>query len=228
MADKSSALLCENLSFAGREAFKRLRTNITFSFADGKQQHIIGVTSSGPSDGKSLTAVNLAFSMFELGKRVLLIDADMRRPTVNEKLEIRQAPGLSNLLVNANEITGCIVSFRTGEFGAFDVLPSGSIPPNPSELLNSDRMKRLLEKLCDAYDTIIIDLPPVGAVADAQTVSTLTDGMILVVREGYCSKTVLDDCIRQLQLANAKILGFVLNGAAEGAGKRYDRSGYYR
>ena len=221
-----TSMLCEDLSFAGTEAFKRLRTNILFSFADDKQSHVIGVTSASPADGKSLTSVNLAFSLFELGRRVLLIDADMRRSSVSAKLEIRQSPGLSELLVTANDVSGCVVHFRKSDKGAFDVLPSGNVPPNPSELLNSSRMEKLLEKLPDYYDYILIDLPPVGAVADAQIVSRLADGVIIVVREGYCSREVLEDCVSQLRMANAKILGFVLNGATEGSKKSYN-SGYY-
>lgn len=225
MSSKSS-MLCEDICFAGNEAFKRLRTNITFSFADGKENHIIGVTSSGPADGKSLIAINLAFSLYELGKKVLLMDCDMRRPSVSTKLNISQTPGLSELLVNSGADSNCFIQYRKSENGTFDVMPSGVIPPNPSELLNSPRMEKMLEKLSAMYDYVIIDLPPVGAVSDAQVVSKLTDGMIVVIREKYCSRDVLDDCISQLKMANAKILGFVLNGALE-SGKKYS-SGYYR
>lgn len=227
MADKQTSLICENLSFAGKEAYKRLRTNVLFSFADEKPSHVIGVTSSGPTDGKSVTAVNLAFSLYELGKKVLLIDADMRRPSVQDKLEIRQNPGLSDLLVNTNDISACIVHSRQNEAALMDVIPAGVLPPNPAELLNSPRMGRLLRKVAEAYDFVIIDLPPVGAVTDAQAVSGLTDGMIVVVRAGVCEKRMLDECLAQLNLAKAKILGFVLNGSLEGAGKNYGGK-YYK
>ena len=221
MADKT-VLFGEDISFAAKEAYKRLRSNVLFSFADGKPNHIIGITSSAPSDGKSLTALNLAFSLYELGKKVLLIDADMRRPSIAVKLEITQIPGLSDLLVNPETCGKTIIRCReNGDGSALDVMPAGSIPPNPSELLNSGRMKNLLEKLADNYDYILIDLPPVGAVVDAQAVSMLTDGMILVIREGYCDSQILNDCVAQLKIANARILGFVLNGASEGAGKKY-------
>lgn len=214
-------MLCEELSFAGKEAYKRLRTNIMFSFADGKRSHTIGVTSSGPTDGKSLTAINLSFSLFELGKKVLLIDADMRRPSVNSKLEIERSPGLSELIVSRDDISRYIVQYRKSEDGTFDTIPSGNIPPNPLELLNSTGMERIVEAASSLYDYVIVDLPPVGAVSDAQVISQLTDGMIIVVREKYCSRDILDDCISQLGMANAKILGFVLNGSTDGAKKRY-------
>lgn len=227
MADQI-AYFGENISFAAKEAYKRLRTNVLYSFADEKKCHIIGLSSSGPADGKSTTILNLAFAFFELGKKVLLIDGDMRRPSLNSKIEIEQAPGLSDILVNPEGCGKVITRFREGELNSvLDVLPAGNTPPNPSELLNSPRMENLLRKLSENYDFILVDLPPVGAVTDAQAVSRLTDGMILVVREGYANQDALDDCMAQLRLAKAKVLGFVLNGAREGSKKSYSY-GYYK
>ena len=224
---KQRRYICENLSFAGREAYKRLRTNIQFCFTDEADKHTVGVTSAQPSDGKSTTAVNLAYSSAQLNKRVLLIDADMRKPSLDTKLGLEQAPGLSNLLTELNNVAGTVKQYvpQDGTVG-FDVITAGDVPPNPSELLHSERMKRLMGKLATIYDLIVVDLPPVGAVADAQTVSGLVDGMLVVVREGHCSKFVMDDCISQLKLTGTKILGFVVNGAVEGSSKSYSYGKY--
>ena len=224
---KQRQFICENLSFAGKEAYKRLRTNIQFCFTDEANRHAVGVTSAQPSDGKSTTAVNLAYSSAQLNKRVILIDADMRKPSLDTKLGMTLAPGLSNLLTEVNNVVDTVKKYvPKDETLGFDVLTAGSIPPNPSELLHSDRMKRLIEKLSSVYDLIVLDLPPVGAVADAQTVSNLVDGMLIVVREGHCSKFVMDDCISQLNLTGTKIFGFVVNGAVEGSSKSYSYGKY--
>ena len=214
---------CENVSFAGKETYKRIRTNIRFSLGDGKDSHIIGITSAQPTDGKSLTSVNLAYSFAQLeDKRVLLIDCDMRRSSDSDKLGLHSKPGLSNILSGVDVVGDTKQYYQpTDKSKGFDFLAAGNIPPNPSELLNSDRMKTVLSKLSTVYDFILLDLPPVTAVADAQTVAALTDGMVIVVREGHCTKPVLDECIRQLNFAQAHLLGFILNGAMEGGHKKY-------
>ena len=227
IASAKKEFLCENLSFAGREAYKRLRTNIQFSFADEAQSRVIGITSAQPSEGKSLTAINLAYSMAQQNIKVLLIDADMRRPSIGKKLNVPDAPGLSNLLTDVNNVGNIIQSYQPSDSSiAFDILTAGDVPPNPSELLNSVRMDRLLGKIGTIYDFVFIDLPPVGAVVDAQTVSKLVDGMLIVVRENHCSKYVIEDCISQLKLTGAKILGFVVNGAVAGSSKSYSYGKY--
>ena len=219
---------CENLSFAAKEAFKRLRTNVLNKFPEGDGDcKIIGVTSAQPSEGKSTVSLNLAYSMAELGKHVLLIDADMRRPSIHIKSGVMRTPGLSDLLGSSNSISASIRKYEsTKNETSFDIMPGGEIPPNPSELLNSKRMQSLLQTLSTAYDIIVIDLPPVGAVIDAVSVSKLADGMLVVLRENNCPRGVFNDCVSQLQEANARILGFVINGALEGAGKKYQYSYY--
>ncbi len=220
--------VCENLSFAAKEAFKRLRTNVVMSFDESEGVcRVIGVTSAQPSEGKSTVSLNLAYSLAELGKRVLLVDADMRRPSINVKLGIKLTPGLSDLLGDTNSITSAIQKYYSSTSEAtFDIIPGGIIPQNPSELLNSRRMERLLSALSSAYDYLIIDLPPVGAVIDAVAVAKQTDGMIIVMRENNCPRGVLNDCVDQLKFAKVNILGFVVNGALEGAGKKYQYSNY--
>ena len=228
VAELNSQFLCENLNFAASEAYKRLRTNILFSFASEKSCRVIGVSSSAPSDGKSLTAINLSYSLAQLGKKTLVIDCDLRRPSLHAKLGLKQAPGLSNLLTEINSLGPVLQKYNpTDASKSFDILSAGDIPPNPSELLGSKRMASMIEKLSAVYNYIILDLPPVGAVADAQSITQLTDGIVLVIRENNCNSVILDDCLKQLQLAKANILGFVLNGSVQGASKSYSKYGKY-
>ena len=224
-------MICENLNFAAKEAFKRLRTNVIMSLEDAENKcRVVGVTSAQPTEGKSTVALNLAFSIAELGKKVLLIDADMRRSSLHVKTELNREPGLSDLLTTTNSIATVIqkyVNTKEGDTTSFDMISGGVDVSNPSELLDSKRMSNLLQALAAAYDYIIIDLPPVGAVIDAVPVSQRTDGMIVVLRENNCPRNVLEDCVSQLRLAKVNILGFVVNGAVEGAGKKYQYNKYY-
>ncbi len=224
--------VCEHLSFAAKEAFKRLRTNLVMSFpAEDTSCHLIGVTSAQPSDGKSTIAINLAYSLAELGKKVLLVDADMRRASLHKKAGVEKTPGLSNLMTDSNSITSAMRKYSSStDETSFDLIPGGDTPNNPSELLNSKRMATLLEALSKAYDFIVIDLPPIGAVVDAVSVARNIDGMLVVIRENTCPRNLLADCMQQLEYAGANVLGFVINGALEGSSKKYQYSstyGYY-
>ena len=219
--------ICDGINFAASEAYKRLRTNLLFSFADKSACRIVGVTSSLRGEGKSVTSINLAYTMAQNGKRVLLIDCDMRLPTVAKKLEIEKAPGLSNLLVGVDEISKSVQRYfseKTGDY--FDVIPAGELPPNPAELLGSARMGTLLNALKEHYDYIFLDLPPVCAVADALIISKLSDGMIVVVRQDFCRTDVLREAMEQLKLVEANIIGFVYNGT-EAYGGKYGKHGKY-
>ena len=215
--------LCENLNYAAKEAFKRLRANVLLALPNITERcAIIGITSAQPSEGKSTVSLNMAYTFAELGKKVLVIDGDLRRPSLHAKLGISQAPGLSNLLSDSNSIGAVIKTYKSKtDETSFDIITNGSIVPNPSEILTSDRMGKLLKALCGAYDYIFLDLPPVGAVIDAVSIGKYSDGMIVVVRENHCPAPVFDDCVEQLRFAGIKILGFVVNGALEGAGKKY-------
>ncbi len=218
------------MNFAAAEAYKLLRTNVMFSFPNANDCHILGVTSSFRGEGKSLTAINLAYTFAEMGKDVLLIEGDMRLPTMAGRLALSPKPGLSNVLVGTDSVSMAIqeYSVHTGERNVtFDVLVSGDIPPNPSELLGSERTVAFLKKAKERYDIIILDLPPVTAVTDAIVASHLVDGMIVVVRSGHAVRGGLAETMRQLSLAEAHVLGFVFNGAASGGGKYY-KKGYYK
>ncbi len=227
-AAKQQEMVGSQISFAASEAYKLLRAKLQFSFADVEGGRVIGISSALSGEGKSLTSVNLAYSLSELNKRVLLIDCDMRRPSISVKLPIARAPGLSNYLsgqVQLNDIPQ--LCNLKGEEDAFAVIAAGNNPPNPVELLSSGRMTRMLDQLRKMYDYIILDLPPVGEVSDAVASAKLTDGMLLVVRQEYCDRNVLSSAIRQFEFVEAKILGIVHNYANDGgSGKYYKR--YYK
>ena len=219
-------MLCEGLSFAAAEAYKLLRTNLMFSLPD-KPCRILGVTSSIRGEGKSTTAVNLAFTFAQAGKRTLLIDADMRLPSVSGKLEIPGRPGLSNLLAGLTEESKALR--QSEQLSNWYILPAGDIPPNPSELLGSERMHALLDRCSEAFDFIVIDLPPINIVTDALVVSAWTDGLIAVVRQNYTEGKALKACMYQIKQLGPKFLGFVMTDAAVGKGsyKRYGKYGKY-
>ena len=228
---KQKELVGGNISFAAAEAYKLLRTKLQFSFADEGDCRVIGISSALTGEGKSLTAANLAYSVSQLDKRVLLVDCDMRRSTLAEKLPIHQTPGLSDFLsgqIQADRLLQmCGIK---GEEAAFHAISAGSTPPNPMELLSSNRMSKMIELLRQRYDYIILDLPPVGEVGDALAVAKMTDGMLLVVRQNYCDRIALNSAVRQFTFVDAKILGVVFNGTTdEGSryGKRYYRK-YYK
>ena len=223
--------IASNMSFAASEAYKLLRTNLMFSFSESGKCRIIGMTSSFRGEGKSLTSVNLAYTLAETQKKVLLIEGDMRLPTLSQRLRLNASPGLSNLLAGISTIEESIQQFvvETDDDADIivDVLVSGDVPPNPSELLGSEHASGLLNLLRNNYDYIIFDLPPVTAVTDALVVSKMVDGMVVVVRNNHAVRGALAETIRQLKLVDAHILGFVFNGATE-SGSSYYKGKYYK
>ncbi len=218
-----------NISFAASEAYKLLRTKLQFSFADENDCHIIGLSSAISGEGKSLTAVNLAYTLSQLDKKVLLVDCDMRRPTLAEKLRILKFPGLSNYLTRQCQLNELVqvCAMKNGD-NVFHVITAGQNPPNPVELLSSRRMKKALDAMRKSYDYVILDLPPVGEVADALAIAKETDGILLVVRQNYCDRNVLADAVRQFDFIQAKTLGVVFNATQESGGKGYYKRYYKR
>lgn len=213
-----------NMSFSVTEAYKLLRTNIMFSFPDEGRGHVIGITSPVQAEGKSSTACNTAYAIAEAGARVLLLDADLRRPSVAAKLGLARAPGLTNLLVSKGNFTEMIQHCAAAP--NLHVITSGDIPPNPSELLTSGRMEKLIKELTEYYDYVIVDLPPVAVVSDAIAASKFLDGIAMVVRSGVSDRRMLNEAMRQLKLVNVRILGFVFRDAAPGGRRKrnaYDR-----
>lgn len=220
-----------DISFAASEAYKLLRTMLEYSFADEKNCRIIGITSAMTGEGKSLTAVNLALNLAQMRNKVLLIDCDMRRPSIAAKLGMNKTPGLSGFLSGQKEMKSLIRQCGIkGNEKAFHVITSGTNPPNPMELLGSVRMEKMLDALREPYDYIILDLPPVCEVSDALVVAKRTDGMLMVVRENYCSRSLLNEAVRKLEFVDARVLGISYNCTNKESGrygKKYYRS-YYK
>jgi capsular exopolysaccharide synthesis family protein len=227
-----SNLLSVSGNFYLREAYKTLRTNVTFSLADQAGCGVVIVTSALQSEGKSFTAVNLAISYAQAEQRVLLIDCDLRRPKINRLLSLSNPVGLTNLLLQPDLRDKAILH---SQVSGLDVILSGDIPPNPSELLGSQRMKELLSDLRSQYDYIVLDVPPVNMVTDAVVLAPQSDGVIFVVRMNQTEKGALIRAVEQMKYTQVRILGTVLNGIdLEGSGygygkyrRKYGRYGRY-
>jgi capsular exopolysaccharide synthesis family protein len=209
----------KGISFAATESYNLLRTKLQFSFAGDNRCRVIAVSSAISGEGKSLSAVNLAYSMSQLNKKVLLIDCDMRRPSLSVKLPVKKSPGLSNYLSGLCALDTIFQPCgMVGEEDAFQVVSAGRNPPNPIELLSSEKMSKMLKTLRESFDYIILDMPPVGEVSDALAVAKDTDGVLLVVRQNYCNRVVLNETIRQFEFMEAKILGVVCNCSTKSGG----------
>lgn len=213
-------ILGDKSSFAVQEAYKSLRTNVMFALP-GNECKCIGVTSPVSGDGKSTTAVNLAISLAQIGKRVLLIDCDLRLPTVAQKLGLRPERDLRDFLVGQARIDEAICS---AERCGLHVLPASSVPVDPTGLLESKQMEYLFTALRRNYEFVIVDLPPVMLVSDAMILSKCLDGYLLAVRQKYTSHRNVADALHQLQFAGAKVLGTVVTGSSFSE-KRYGQ--YY-
>lgn len=206
------------------EQFRTLRTNIEFAQIDSELKTIL-VSSSIPTEGKSTISSNLAYVLAQTGKKVLLVDADLRKPMVHRTFALSNEKGLTSILLDP-EVRYTEVIHRSQEMGMF-FLPSGPIPPNPAELLGSARMKKLMEELKQYFDVIIYDAPPITAVTDPQILATRVDGVVLVVRQGFVTKDEVKRAKQALDNVNANILGFVVNSrTVEDAGGYYAYYGY--
>ena len=223
--EESWKTIGENLSFAAAEAYKLLRTNLEFSLPAGDGCRVIGVTSALKGEGKSTTSINIAYTMAQTGKNVVLIEADLRLPTIAKRLKLHSKPGLTNLLVG--QCSGNDVLQKSGLNPNLWVVTAGSTPPNPAELLGSTHFAMTIDAMAKVFDIIIVDLPPITAVSDALIVSKSLNGVILVVRQDYCNRAAAEEAVRQLRFVEAKILGFVMTGA-DTQSKNYKRYGYYK
>ncbi|MFS0945282.1 CpsD/CapB family tyrosine-protein kinase [Enterococcus casseliflavus] len=201
------------------EQYRTIRTNIQFASSADKQIKTIVITSSGPSEGKSTISANIAVVFAKSGQRVLLVDADMRKPTVYKTFSLNNASGLSTVLSTS---TSVLEAATKTVIDNLSVLTSGPKPPNPSELLGSARMNQVMEEAKNLYDVVIFDMPPVVAVTDAQIMASKADGTILVVRENVARKESLTKARDLLNMVQARIVGVVYNGA-----EHSKDSGYY-
>lgn len=195
------------------EAYRSLRTSIQYSGIDTELKSLV-VTSSIPGEGKSTVAANLAKSFSEMNKKVLLIDADLRKPTIHKKLQLSNQVGLSDLIVQKLSPSEVIQKVED----QFDVLTAGKIPPNPAELVGSEKMSQLLSYLKETYDYIIIDTPPVLSVTDPQLLALKADGTLMVIREGKARQKLILNAYKELKKLNINVIGSILNDCGQKMG----------
>lgn len=188
------------------EAFRQLRTNLQFAHVVGDRKSVL-VTSSIPGEGKSTTATNLALAIAQSGQSVCLVDADLRRPMVDSYLGLERRVGLTTALIGAADLDDILQPWGEGLF----VLTSGAIPPNPSELLGSEEMKSLLNRLESVFDVVVLDAPPLLPVTDAAVLSQLVAGVVVVVGSQKTSRPEIEKSLNALELVDAKLFGVVMN-----------------
>lgn len=199
------------------ESYRALRTNIEFSSVDTQTQ-IIMVTSAGPAEGKSTVIGNLAVAYAQNDRSVLLIDADLRKPTVHRTFQLTNRYGLSSFLSHQAGLEHVI---QESEVPNLYVMTAGPIPPNPAEMLGSKSMSKLLDSLRKQFDIILIDTPPVLAVTDAQLLASQSDGAVLVINSGKVKKDIALKAKQNLDRVNARLLGVVLNNVKRKASEEY-------
>lgn len=206
------------------EAIRRLRTNLQFVDTT-KKSKVIVVTSSVPGEGKSTTAMNLAAALATAGSRVLLIDADLRRPSVASYMGMEGRAGLTSVLIGSADAYDVVQPWRDT---SLHIMPSGRIPPNPSELLGSERMEELLTELSQRYDMVLLDSPPMLPVTDATVLTRIADGALLVVGAGRAHRGQVEESLSTLSTAGARLFGVVLNKIARRDAMPYVyENGYY-
>jgi capsular exopolysaccharide synthesis family protein len=206
------------------ESYRVLRTNIQFTSVDKPIKTMV-VTSSGPGEGKTTTIANLAIAFAQSGSKVLLIDADLRKPRIHKVFHVPNDVGMTTILAQRIEYTECLTRSVVDNLY---ILASGPIPPNPSELLSSQAMKKFIDSLKNDFDIILIDAPPIGVVTDSAILSTITDGTILVVSSGQVEAEAVQRSKELLVRVNANLLGVVLNKITkENQGSAYNYYYYY-
>jgi len=193
------------------EAYRNLRLNLMFVGTEDDSLRTIVFTSPGPSEGKSTTALNFSVMLAQQGQRVLLLDADLRRPSLHKALDVLREPGLTNLLAGDAEPREAI---RPNVLPNLDFLPSGPFPPNPSELLDSKAMERLLESLGGRYSHIVLDSPPILAVTDASVLGSHANGVVVILRSGETEQRAAERAVDQLRRIGIRLFGAVLNEVA--------------
>lgn len=199
------------------EQFRTIRTNIQFTAVDKKIKSIV-FTSSAPSEGKSTVSNNFAITCADQGNKVILLDADLRRPTIHKTFGLKNNLGLSNYLSGNAKLNEII---QSSSIQNLYVVTSGPIPPNPAELIGSDRLKYLLQELGKEFDLLILDSPPVNTVTDTQILATVTDGVVMVVPQGIATKLDVRHAKESLELVHANIIGAIMNRVT------VQKTGYY-
>lgn len=217
-------ILSEKTPFSITEAYKTARTNILFSLADVEGCKKVIFTSAEPGEGKTTNVLNIAITFAQTGARVLIIDGDLRKPRIHRYLESEKTNGLSDLLIGLIDDKTAI--HHSDEKG-IDFIPAGQIPPNPVELLSSEKMKNLLERLSANYDYIFIDSPPVTVVTDAASMASFVNGYVIIIRHNYTIHELLEKERNALVFAEAKILGYMINDVKPMGGIGYGKYGAY-
>ena len=198
------------------ESYRKLRTNIQYSSIDKEIKSIV-VTSACPMEGKSTVSGNLALSFAQNGKKVIIVDCDLRKPSIHRKFNISNLCGLSEVMIGKEPLDNAIQKYKFN----LHILPSGKIPPNPAEMINSTTMSNLLEELKEEYDIVIIDSSPLEAVTDGQILSTKVDGTILVLKAGKSKIESVKEAKNLLNKVGANIIGLVINEVSNSK-KKYD------
>ena len=218
-------ILNDKTPFDVQEAYKAARTNLMFILGKSKENNgnVILFTSANQAEGKTTTCINLALTVAQAGNRVLIIDADMRKPRIHTSFGIDVTPGLSDKLSGMNE-QSCVYEISCGNLF---VLPAGSIPPNPAELLANRATDELIRNASREFDYVFIDTPPVGLVTDAAVLCSKVAGAILVTRYKVTTTDEVKSIYDQLESVGGKVLGTVMNGASVHEGARYGRYGRY-
>lgn len=206
------------------ESFRALRTSMRLS-STSRHSKVIAVTSCQPAEGKSTVSVNMAAVLAQGGKKVVLVDTDMRRPSVYKRLRMEGGKGLSELLTGYFTLDEVTQTHET--LTMLDVIPSGTVPPLPADLLASDQMAEVVRQLRERYDYVIFDTPPVLSVTDPAIVAAQSDGMVLVIRQGYCTRRMLARAMEILRDLDVKVYGFVFNGVDASLPEYYGYLGYY-
>jgi capsular exopolysaccharide synthesis family protein len=199
------------------EQYRTIRTNIQFSTVDNEIRTLM-VTSSGPGEGKSTTAANLATAFAQQGKQVLLVDADMRKPTAHYTFSLTNNYGLTTVLTKQSELRDSVIQIDTSNLY---VLTCGPIPPNPAELISSRAMNEFFESALNEFDMVVFDSPPVLVVTDAQLLANKCDGTVLVVSSGFTEKENALKAKERLTAAQGKLLGVVLNNKKQDQSQQY-------
>lgn len=211
----------KKVPFAVVEAYKTIRTNLSFALPhEGCKSFVI--SSSVPSEGKSTTAVNIAVAFSQLGKNVLLIDADLRRPSIHKKLKLVNTKGLYTILSGSATFEDCVQNINKN----FDALTSGPLSSNPIELIESEALTVLLSSLEQRYDYIIFDSTPINIVSDAISLAPKTDGLVMIVKEGTTRKDDVRRALSACQFANIRIIGTVINGVNSKHSRKYSYRKY--
>ncbi|MBQ3300326.1 MAG: CpsD/CapB family tyrosine-protein kinase [Ruminococcus sp.] len=218
----SADAISEKSKFAIVESYKSARSNIMFSLS-AEDQKVFAVTSYAKGEGKSTVSANLAISFSKMERRVLLVDCDLRRPNLHNIFKVENTVGLSNVIGKMADFEDAV---KHNVIPNLDIMPSGTIPPNPSELLCSPGFEKLVKGLIDEYDYIIFDTPPIGVVADALLLKDRVAGYVVVLRERSTTHGDIQKMLESIKLADTKILGFIKVGCTQNK-KRAGRGYYY-